>query len=306
MDGRTWTTITVPAVNSYRDRFGISIEPTLQIQCSEREGSHEYQVILNSGTLATPSPEFARVRVKLDSDQAEEHIWYVRSDYRSYLYAYPDEKAVEDYDLKANTIAFLAALRTAKVMLIEIQPFLLGHLDVVKFLLGQLPSAIRGASECRAEKSVRPSRTSSLAINTFPNGARARLDHEDEISCTTPCSLTLQSGHHLITIEKSGFETQSKEVDVSEGTPEDLERTFVLKRTSATLMLSSEPSGAAIWVDDEPTAGRTPAEIELSYGTHKIAVEHDGKRASKTVEILPGINYERIRIPAKIILLKPR
>jgi len=60
-------------------------------------------------------------------------------------------------------------------------------------------------------------------------------------------------------------------------------------------MLASIPAGARIFVNGTASDQITPAKLELRPGKYDIAIEKDGKRSSKEVEIQNGITrYEKI------------
>jgi serine/threonine-protein kinase len=63
-------------------------------------------------------------------------------------------------------------------------------------------------------------------------------------------------------------------------------RTEALKKKPAKVKVSSEPTGATIVVDGKPLAEKTPAEIELAPGTHKVTLQAAGKKDSEqSVEV---------------------
>ena len=68
----------------------------------------------------------------------------------------------------------------------------------------------------------------------------------------------------------------------------------VLHQAQGTLMLTSDPIGAAVLVDGKRQPQVTPAQIQLAPGSYSITVEwKDGKQATRTVQIKDGINYQK-------------
>jgi len=69
-----------------------------------------------------------------------------------------------------------------------------------------------------------------------------------------------------------------------------------LRAQAGTLMLSSTPSGAAIYVNDRLTQQATPSQLNLPPGKYNVRVEKDGMRKSESVEIRNGVT-SYLRIP---------
>lgn len=63
-------------------------------------------------------------------------------------------------------------------------------------------------------------------------------------------------------------------------------RVEALKKKPVKVKVTSDPSGATILVDGKAIADKTPADIELAPGSHKITVQASGKKDSEqTVEV---------------------
>jgi hypothetical protein len=70
-----------------------------------------------------------------------------------------------------------------------------------------------------------------------------------------------------------------------------------MRPMGGTLMLSSVPAGAAIFIDGRRWNQNTPAQIALRPGTYKITLEKDGARVAESVEIRNGsTTYRKIPI----------
>ena len=55
------------------------------------------------------------------------------------------------------------------------------------------------------------------------------------------------------------------------------------------VMVSSEPAGATVLVNGNPTGKTTPARLDLAPGKYKITVERDGRQATQDVQVGSGI-----------------
>jgi len=142
---------------------------------------------------------------------------------------------------------------------------------------------------------VRPAEPQPVTVVSSPGGAIATLDRQPDTACTTPCSIDAAPGHHAIEIEKKGFDVERREVEVA-STPVEMPA-VVLRALQGTLMLTSQPQGAAFLVNGKRSTQTTPAQINLPPGTYSITVEwKDGKQATRTVEIRNGINYQKFLV----------
>ena len=140
--------------------------------------------------------------------------------------------------------------------------------------------------------SVRAAALQPISIISSPAGATATLDGRPDASCSTPCSLDAASGRHNVALTLDGFFTERREVDVSSG-PVEMPA-VVLRPRGGTIMLSSEPSGAAVLVNGKRIDKVTPAQIPLPPGTYRVTVEKDGRQRSETVEVGSGITVLKI------------
>jgi hypothetical protein len=114
-----------------------------------------------------------------------------------------------------------------------------------------------------------------LSIDSTPAGAQLEIDGRTDPNWVTPYTLAgLNPGQHTVTVSKSGFTPETRTVDVVSAN----KTSFVIHLTSvnATIAVSSEPAGAAIFVDSKDTARVTPSVITLEKGTHTILVRKTG------------------------------
>jgi hypothetical protein len=62
-------------------------------------------------------------------------------------------------------------------------------------------------------------------------------------------------------------------------------------------MLSSTPSGAAIYINDKLIPQTTPAQVTLAPGTYTVRVEKNGIRQSESVDMKNGVtSYLKISL----------
>ncbi len=131
-----------------------------------------------------------------------------------------------------------------------------------------------------------------VSVATIPPDATAMLDDRPDSACTTPCALDATPGQHMVHITRQGYQTEHRPVTVA-NTAVELP-TVALRVPGGILMLASSPAGARVFVNGAPTDQVTPAKLPLRPGKYNIAVEKDGKRSSKDVEIQNGVtHYEK-------------
>lgn len=125
-----------------------------------------------------------------------------------------------------------------------------------------------------------------LWVTTNPPGASAILDGRQDSGCQTPCMLRVAPGRHAVTIALAGFQRERREITVGNDAL-DLPP-IVLQKDGGTLMLSTIPPGATVFVDGRQLPQVTPTRIGLAPGSHRVVVESGGKRSSEQVEIQNG------------------
>lgn len=133
-----------------------------------------------------------------------------------------------------------------------------------------------------------------VLLTSEPAGATAVLDGNAQVSCKTPCMLSVMPGRHTVTLNLDGYGRESREIRITDS---PIEVPLVnLRAHSGTLMLSSTPSGAAIYVNDKLIAQTTPAQLSLAPGKHTVRVEKNGMRQSESVDIQNGVT-SYLKIP---------
>ena len=135
-----------------------------------------------------------------------------------------------------------------------------------------VPSKGRNARRKAAAPAIIPGQ---LAIESTPPGAQVQLDGQTDASWVTPVALAnIQPGQHSISVSKPGYSTDSRTVNVTAG---NRATTVVhLAKLMATLVVKSDPPGAAIYVDGRDTSTKTPAQVSVDKGQHVVLVRMPG------------------------------
>ena len=130
-------------------------------------------------------------------------------------------------------------------------------------------------------------------VVTNPGGATATLDGHTESACQTPCMLLSEPGVHILFLALKDYQPERRQLRVTDAR-EDVPL-IALRPVGGTLMLSTVPPGANIFLNDKMLAELTPAQIPLQPGRYTVAVERDGTRKSQQVVVKNGAtNYLRI------------
>ena len=135
-----------------------------------------------------------------------------------------------------------------------------------------------------------PEGPSDVEMLTDPPGATIVVDGNPNLTCTTPCTLSLPDGRHTLTAELGGYELERRILNV----PGENSLYFPMVHEGGTLVVTSTPSGATISVDGQ-LEGRTPITLHLSIGTHRIVWQYGGNQHEETIVVQNGIQARGFR-----------
>ncbi len=128
-----------------------------------------------------------------------------------------------------------------------------------------------------------PAREVPMEILTSPGGAQITLDGKP--FCTTPCNLPVNAGRHVIKVALKGYRDALRVFEA----PADSTVTVDLVRMMGTLSVSSNPPGAAIYLNGQLRPEKTPVVLTLPVGAYKLKVEKENLKADEeTVQISDG------------------
>ena len=114
-----------------------------------------------------------------------------------------------------------------------------------------------------------------MAVDSTPQGAQAQVDGRSDSSYVTPFALTnLQPGQHTITVSKPGYSTDTRAVTVTPGNRATV--VVHLSQQMATVVVSSDPAGANVYVDGRDTGTKTPSQVSVDKGQHVVLVRKMG------------------------------
>jgi hypothetical protein len=131
-----------------------------------------------------------------------------------------------------------------------------------------------------------------ILVTSVPDGAQVQIDGRTDPSWLTPYTVTgLKPGQHSIALAKSGFNSESRSVEIASGAKSTL--SIHLAQLGATLVVSSQPSGASVYIDGKNAGHVTPAHITVAErGTHTVLVRKDGYLdETTTIALTPGQTF---------------
>jgi serine/threonine protein kinase len=115
-----------------------------------------------------------------------------------------------------------------------------------------------------------------LNVTSTPAGAQIQIDGKNNPAWVTPFNLAgLNPGQHTLTISKPGYTAETRSIDVGSGS-----KSFIsvqLGQLAATVSVTSDPAGVAVWMDGKDTGRVTPAQISVDKpGNHSFVFKKQG------------------------------
>ena len=124
----------------------------------------------------------------------------------------------------------------------------------------------------------------TVQIVTDPAGARVVVDGDPASSCTSPCMLQLPSGRHTLRADVAGYQTGRRIFTA----PQESDLYLGLDKATGTLSVSSNPPGAAIFLNGKELRQKTPAVLTLAAGTYHVEIVRDGRSVPRDVTVVSG------------------
>jgi len=123
-----------------------------------------------------------------------------------------------------------------------------------------------------------------LYIASDPPGADVFINGAKQ-SGQTPVTLPLAAGQYNLVLRLQGYDPYVGSVQVKDNVQTQL-NTKLNERSHnhiAWAQVTSDPAGAEIFVDGNPTGSVTPARVELPAGTHTVTLRLSGHRTAKRI-----------------------
>ena len=116
---------------------------------------------------------------------------------------------------------------------------------------------------------------SELKLLSQPDNAKVEIDGWSEPNWVTPFTAShLAAGTHTVVFSKSGYLQQTKSIESVAGKSIDV--SAQLAPAVSTIVVTSNPQGANVWVDGKDSGLTTPTQLTVEKGFHKVTVRKAG------------------------------
>ena len=122
-------------------------------------------------------------------------------------------------------------------------------------------------------------------VTTSPAGANVVFDGDPSTHCKSPCNTSLSAGRHTFVVTHAGYRDAHRIIEV----PRDAGLIVDLAKLMGSLSLITNPPGLTVIVDGAVQAQKTPANLSLAIGTHRVQVMKGTEKQEFTVDIRDGL-----------------
>ncbi len=130
----------------------------------------------------------------------------------------------------------------------------------------------------------------TVSTRSDPPGAAVTVDAEHEARGTTPLTLSLPPGAHVLRFAAEGRDPVERTVEIQPGRSEAVE---VALRLPARVRVTVEPADATIAIDGAAPRATGELDLEIGVGRHEITVQREGYRTSElTIDAAAGHVYD--------------
>jgi len=138
--------------------------------------------------------------------------------------------------------------------------------------------------------------TGTVKFVLTPEDAEIRIGGA-AVHTGSPWSTELPAGIHQIEIRKQGYKAWVTSLELSAAETQwmhvVLEPISDAVANTATLKITTTPSGLDVFIDGQPLPTKTPIETTLAAGPHKIAIKQNGAEVwQQTLTAEPQSDYE--------------
>jgi serine/threonine-protein kinase len=146
------------------------------------------------------------------------------------------------------------------------------------------------AGDVKDQKIALESLAKGLFIASQPPGADVFINGAKQ-SGQTPVTLPLAPGNYNLVLRLQGYEAYAGPIQIKGNVQTQLNIPLTEHNAShvAWAQVESDPKGAEIFVDGNPTGQTTPARVQVPSGTHRIVLKLGGyQQARRTFQVSEG------------------
>jgi serine/threonine-protein kinase len=122
-------------------------------------------------------------------------------------------------------------------------------------------------------------------VTASPAGASVTFDGDTSTRCKSPCNISLTPGRHTFVVTHPGYRDARRIIEV----PRDAGSIVDLSKQMGSFSLITNPPGLTVIVDGQEQAKKTPANLSLSVGTHRVEVMKGTEKQEFTIDIHDGL-----------------
>jgi serine/threonine protein kinase len=122
-------------------------------------------------------------------------------------------------------------------------------------------------------------------VTASPAGAIVTFDGDTSTRCKSPCNISLTPGRHTFVVTHPGYRDARRIIEV----PRDAGSIVDLSKQMGSFSLITNPPGLTVIVDGQEQAKKTPANLSLPVGTHRVAVMKGTEKQEFTIDIHDGL-----------------
>ncbi len=140
-----------------------------------------------------------------------------------------------------------------------------------------------------------------LNVSSVPEGVQFKVDGRENPAWITPFNVAgLTPGQHTVTFAKAGYKAETRSLAVSAGAKSAV--IVQLESLYATVLLASEPTGAAVYMDGRDTGRLTPTQITSDKpGSHSFMFKKQGYlEGTATADLQTG---QTVRVTSSLKVL---
>jgi len=116
----------------------------------------------------------------------------------------------------------------------------------------------------------------NIFVNSNPSGASAILDNGYDQLTTAGTFNAVSTGWHNVQVSKSGYQLYSIDIEVKSGETRNVMATLAPNQQVGSLSVSSNPTGASLYVDTIYQGVTNQVVGNLNVGTHTIILKKSG------------------------------
>jgi predicted Ser/Thr protein kinase len=126
---------------------------------------------------------------------------------------------------------------------------------------------------------------SEIQFTSTPAGAKVEIDGWSEPNWVTPFSAShLAAGFHTVNFTKAGYLQKAQAVESVAG--KSVQSSAELVPAVSTMVVTSNPAGANIYLDGKDTGQTTPSQLTVEKGIHRLIVRKAGFKDAAVDETL--------------------